>query len=137
LIIPTKGKKVVETPEWMSTVRADWDATENLSFGLQAKYVGERFTTDVNDEVVPSYTTVDFDARYDLTGLIGLPDAYVQVNVTNITDELYPINISSGTNALAIPDVNPGPGVNSRSGSPRTFGIGAPRTAVVTLGSKF
>lgn len=137
LILPTKGKKVVETPEWMFTARADWQATDAFSMGLQAKFVDERFTTDVNDEVVPSYTTVDFDARYDLTDLIGVKDAYVQLNVTNLTDELYPINISSGTNALLIADVNPGAPVNSRSGAPRTFGVGAPRTAVVTVGTKF
>lgn len=137
LIIPTAGKKVVETPEWMATVRGDWLVTENLSVGLQAKWVDERFTTDVNDELVPSYTVVDFDARYDLTDVFGVKNAYVQVNVSNLFDEEYPINISSGTNALPIADVNPNAGVNSRSGSPRTFGIGAPRTAVITLGTRF
>lgn len=57
--------------------------------------------------------------------------------MSNLFDEEYPINISSGTNALPIADVNPNAGVNSRSGSPRTFGIGAPRTAVITLGTRF
>lgn len=137
LVIPTRGKMVVETPEWMATVRADWQVSENLSVGLQAKYVDERFTTDVNDESVPAYTVVDFDARYDLTDTFGIRNAFVQVNVSNLLDEEYPINISSGTNALLIADVNSGPGVNSRSGSPRTFGIGAPRTAVITIGTRF
>ncbi len=137
LIIPTKGKKVVETPDWQASFRADWQVTQALSMGLQAKWVDERFTTDVNDEVVPSYTVVDFDARYDLTDTFGIKDAFVQVNISNLFDEEYPVNISSGTNALAIADVNPGPGVNSRSGSPRTFGIGAPRTAMITIGTRF
>jgi iron complex outermembrane receptor protein len=137
LVIPTKGKMVVETPEWMATLRADWQVSENLSLGLQAKYVDDRFTTDVNDESVPAYTVVDFDARYDLTDTFGIRNAFVQVNVSNLLDEEYPINISSGTNALLIADVNTGPGVNSRSGSPRTFGIGAPRTAVITIGTRF
>jgi iron complex outermembrane receptor protein len=137
LIIPTEGKQVVETPEWQFAFRGDWQATPYLSLGLQAKWVDERFTTDVNDEVVPSYTTVDFDARYDLTDTFGLQDAYLQFNVTNLFDEEYPINISSGTNALLIPDVNPGPGVNSRAGQARTFGLSAPRTMVLTLGTRF
>jgi iron complex outermembrane receptor protein len=137
LILPTQGKKVVETPEWQSTFRADWQVSEDLSLGLQAKWVDERFTTDVNDEKVPSYTTVDFDARYDLTNTFGIQDAFVQFNVSNMFDESYPINISSGTNALTIADVNPGPGVNSRSGSPRTFGLSAPRTMVLTVGTRF
>ena len=137
LIIPTQGKMVVETPEWMGSLRADWQVTKNLSLGLQAKYVDDRFTTDVNDESVPAYTVVDFDARYDLTDTFGIRNAFVQFNVTNLLDEEYPINISSGTNALLIADVNPNAGVNPRTGFPRTFGIGAPRTAVITLGTRF
>jgi iron complex outermembrane receptor protein len=138
LFLPTKDKRVVETPEWMYTARADWDVNEMFSFGLQAKFVDERFTTDVNDEILPSYTTVDFDARFDMTSFIALEDAYLQLNVTNLTDELYGINISSGTNAQTITDVNPDPLVtNNRTGTPRTFGIAAPRTIMVTLGTKF
>ena len=53
LILPTKGKKVVETPEWMYTLRGDWQVTNEFRMGLQAKYVDDRFTTDVNDEVIP------------------------------------------------------------------------------------
>jgi iron complex outermembrane receptor protein len=138
LVLPTEGKKVVETPDWMFTVRGDWQVTDQLRMGLQGKYVGVRYTTDVNDEEVPAYATLDFDARYDLTDLIGVKDAFVQLNVTNLTDELYPVNISSGTNALLIPDVNPDPVVtNPRTGAARTFGLGAPRTAVVTFGVGF
>lgn len=137
LIIATEGKKVVETPEWQATFRADWQPTDELSLGLQAKWVDERFTTDVNDEVVPAYTVVDFDARYDLTNTFGIKDAYVQFNVSNLLDEEYPINISSGSNALTIADVNPNAGVNPRAGQPRTFGLNAPRTMVLTLGTRF
>jgi iron complex outermembrane receptor protein len=138
LLLPTKDKRVVETPEWMYTARADWDVNELLSFGLQAKFVEERFTTDVNDEVLPSYTTVDFDARFDMASFVPIEDAYLQLNITNLTDEVYGINISSGTNAKTIADVNPNPTVvNNRTGTPRTFGIGAPRTVLVTLGTKF
>jgi len=137
LYIPTKDKRVVETPEWMYTARADWEMNDLLSFGLQAKYVGKRFTTDVNDEAVPSYTTLDFDARMDLTDFTGMRDTYLQFNVTNLTDEVYAVNISSGQNAVAIADINPTSAVTSRTGTLRTFGIAAPRTAVVTLGTKF
>ncbi len=121
----------------MYTARADWEMNDLLSFGLQAKYVGKRFTTDVNDEAVPSYTTLDFDARMDLTDFTGMRDTYLQFNVTNLTDEVYAVNISSGQNAVAIADINPTSAVTSRTGTLRTFGIAAPRTAVVTLGTKF
>ena len=128
-VLPTKGKKVVETPEWQATFRGDWQATEELSLGLQAKWVDSRFTTDVNDEEVPSYTVVDFDARYDLTKTFGIKDAYLQFNVTNLLDEEYAGNISSGTNAFDIPNV--------RTGLARTFSLGAPRTMVLTVGTRF
>ena len=138
LILPTQDKHVVETPDWMYTARADWQMNDLISLGLQAKYVGKRYTTDVNDESVPSYTTIDFDARMDLTDFTGMRDTYLQFNVTNLTDEVYGVNISSGTNALLIPDVNPDATVaNGRAGALRSFGISAPRTAVLTLGAKF
>ena len=41
-------------------------------------------------------------------------DAYVQVNVSNLTDEYYPINISSGTNALLIRGREPGSGCHQQ-----------------------
>lgn len=136
--LPTKGKNVVETPEWMYTARADWEMNDLLSFGLQAKYVGRRFTTDVNDEAVPAYTTVDFDARMDLTDFTGMRDTYLQFNVTNLTDEVYAVNISSGQNALLATLVNAtGAAAGTQAGALRTFGIAAPRTAVLTVGAKF
>lgn len=136
--LQTKGKNVVETPEWMYTARADWDMNDLLSFGLQAKYVGKRFTTDVNDEAVPSYTTLDFDARMDLTSFTGLRDTYAQFNITNLTDEVYAVNISSGQNALltTLVDAN-GAAAGTQTGTLRSFGIAAPRTAVLTVGAKF
>jgi iron complex outermembrane receptor protein len=135
--LPTAGKSLVETPDWTFSARADWDVTQDLSLGLQAKYVGDRFATDVNDEVAPAYTVVDFDARYDLTSLVGsLRDVYVQVNVTNLLEEDYVGNISSGNNATSIA-VSADPRVPLFTGSARTYSVGSPRTAMITLGVKF
>ena len=135
--LPTAGKTLVETPDWTFSTRLDWDVTEALSVGLQAKYVGDRFATDVNDEVAPAYTVVDFDARYDLTSLVGsVRDVYLQVNVTNLLDEEYVGNISSGNNATSIA-VSADPRVPLFTGSARTYSVGSPRTAMITLGVKF
>jgi iron complex outermembrane receptor protein len=135
--LPTAGKSLVETPDWTFSTRLDWDVTEALSVGLQAKYVGDRFATDVNDEVAPAYTVVDFDARYDLTSLVGsLRDVYLQVNVTNLLDEEYVGNISSGNNATSIA-VSADPRVPLFTGSARTYSVGSPRTAMISLGVKF
>ena len=94
--IPTKGKKVVETPEWTFAVRADLDVTENLHFGLQGKKVDERFATDLNDQVAPAYTVFDLDLTYKLE-FAGLQGAELQLNVTNLLDEDYFGSISSAT----------------------------------------
>lgn len=134
--LPTAGKTLVETPDWTFSARMDWDVTQALSLGLQAKYVGDRFATDVNDEVAPAYTVVDLDARYDLTDLVGVRDAYVQVNVTNLLDEDYLGNISSGNNATSIA-VSSDPRVPLFTGSARTYSVGSPRTAMISLGMKF
>ncbi|MFA4894351.1 TonB-dependent receptor [Brevundimonas sp.] len=136
--LPTKGKTLVETPDWTFSARADWDVTENLSVGLQAKYVGERFATDINDEVSEAYTVADMDVRYDLTDTFGIRGAYVQVNLNNLLDEDYLGNISTGNAVLAyarssdprVPD-------QAAASSGRTYSLGSPRTAQITLGMKF
>ena len=134
--LPTEGKALVETPEWTYAARVDWQVTQNFGMGLQAKYTGERFVTDVNDEVSPEFTVVDFDARYDLSDVFGAKNAFLQFNITNLFDEEYQGNFSTGTNATAI-DVDPGPGTVIRAGQARTASVGAPRTAVITLGTRF
>ena len=134
--LPTAGKELVETPDWTIAARADYDVTQNLSVGLQAKYVGERFSTDVNDEVFDAYTVVDFDARYDMTDVLNIKDAFVQLNVTNLLDEEYQANISSGTNALPVAQ-SADRRVPDRSGSGRTASVGAPRTWLISIGTRF
>ena len=133
--LQTQGKKVVETPDWTFSTRVDWDPTENFHVGLQAKYVGDRFATDVNDEVAPSYVVADLDVRYDLPN-ISIQGAYVQLNVTNLFDEDYLGNISQGNNGLAAV-VSSDPRVPLRGGLARTYSLGSPRTVQMTVGLKF
>ena len=60
------GKKLVETPEWTFAARMDMHVTEDFHFGLQAKKVDDRFSTDNNNEIAPGYTVVDLDLNYAL-----------------------------------------------------------------------
>jgi iron complex outermembrane receptor protein len=110
------GKQLVETPEWTYTARIDMDATEDLKIGLQAKKVGDRFSTDLNDEIAPGYTVVDVDVNWGFK-LPGFERAELQLNVTNLLDEEYFGNISSGTGGNSV----------------GFFSIGAPRTFVASL----
>ena len=117
VFIPTAGNQLVETPEWQYAVRADYSIGA-FDFGLQGKYVGERFGNDINTEVAPDFAIWDLDARYTLTPT-GAPEMWLQLNVTNLFDEEYLADISTNTTGNA------------------SYQLGAPRTAMVTLNVAF
>lgn len=124
--LATKGKKQVETPEQMFSLRASYKFNDVFSAGVQGKYTGERWVTDVNDLKVDAYTVVDMDARFDFSTL-GLKGTYLQVNVTNLFDEQYYSTI--GSRASATP---------GQLGYGRPFaGVGAPRTVMASLRYSF
>lgn len=131
---PTRGKELVETPDWTFGLRAYYD-TEWFSLGAQAKYTGERWSTDVNDEKTDDYITVDLDARLKLDNM-GFEGSYLQFNVRNLFDEEYLGSISSREHAQPL-NVYPGAGTFLRNGSAPTYSIGAPRTFMVTLRGRF
>jgi len=119
-ISPTKGKQLVETPEWTFAARADLALGEHFTAGLQGKYVDKRPGTDTNDEFAPSYTVWDLDAAYTFeVGAFKKLEA--QLNVTNLFDEEYFGSISSGTGG----------------GSVGFYYIGAPRTVLLSLKAGF
>ena len=125
-LLPTAGKELVETPDMMFAFRANYDFNEMFSAGVQAKYTGERWITDVNDLKDDAFTVVDADARIDFAPL-GYEGTYFQINVTNVFDEKYYGGL--GTRASATP---------GELGYGRPFGqIGAPRTVVGTLRMAF
>ena len=94
----TKGKFVVETPEWQYGGRIEFDV-KPVRMGIQAKHVGPRWATDVNDVKVVGYTVVDADARLSLEKFMG-KKSYLQVNVTNLLNEHYFGNLSTQINAF-------------------------------------
>ena len=120
--LATKGKKQVETPEQMYSLRASYQFNDVFSAGIQGKYTGERWVTDVNDLKVDAYTVVDLDARFDFAAL-GFEGTYLQINVINITDEDYYGSLGTVTSAT--------PG---QPGYGRPFAqVGAPRTMMASL----
>jgi iron complex outermembrane receptor protein len=116
----TKGKQLVETPRWTYSARAEYEPTEDVRMGLQVKKTGDRFGTDLNDEIAAGYTVADFDVSYSFK-FPGVDSAQVQVNVTNLTDEEYFGNISSGTGGNSV----------------AFYSIGSPRTATATFKVNF
>jgi iron complex outermembrane receptor protein len=114
--LATKGKKLVETPDWTYALRADYEFSEQFRIGLQGKYVGERAATDLNDEFAPSYTVWDLDASYSVAVSDGARLS-AQLNVINLLDEEYFGSISSGTGGTNV----------------AFYAIGAPRTMMISL----
>ncbi len=124
--LQTKGKKQVATPEQMFALRASYQFNEVFSVGVQGKYTGEQWVTDVNDLAVDAYTVVDLDARIDFDTL-GMPGTYLQFNVTNLLDEEYYSTLGTGASST--------PG---QLGYGRRFaGVGAPRTMMASLRFSF
>lgn len=121
-ILPIKGNQLVETPKNQYGLRADYRG-EIFSAGMEIKRVGDRFSTDLNDEVAPGYTVVNLNARYNLDK-IGLRGSYFQLNWSNVFNEKYLGNISSQTNANPVIASN---GTTVSANFP-TYSVGAPST---------
>jgi iron complex outermembrane receptor protein len=132
--LPTKGKKLVETPDWQWFQRLEWSPIQPLTLGVQGKWVGKRYSTDVNDEQTPDYQVWDLDARWMLPEINGKQRTYIQFNVTNLFDEKYLGSITSQTNAQAIKAANGT--VISAATAPR-YALGAPRTFQFTIHTEF
>ncbi|OYY68781.1 MAG: hypothetical protein B7Y44_07845 [Sphingomonadales bacterium 28-55-16] len=133
--LPTKGKRVVETPKWTLGYRASVEFGP-ASAGLQVKYVSDRFATDLNDIKSGAYTTADFDARFNLE-TIGLKNSWLQLNVTNIFDRFYLANlgtqIAGPANNGLVTISGLAAGASIPGGSAPNFSIGAPRTVSGTV----
>jgi iron complex outermembrane receptor protein len=144
----TEGNEFVETPKWQFGGRVQVDVGP-VSVGVDAKYVGRRWSTDDNGRTLAlassggqtagqpfiltnlgdapispngrtdSYTTVDADARISLESL-GLEKTSLRLSVLNVFDKYYFGNINTQS---------------TLSGGPR-YSIGSPRTfqASVTVG---
>lgn len=120
--VPTAGKELVETPRWTYGGRAELSA-DDVVLGLQAKYVSQRWSTDVNDERAPSYLVVDADVRVNFSSSI-----YLQANLTNVFNKQYLGGVA--TSRFSADTTKP-------YGALPLYTIGAPRTFQLTLRKTF
>ncbi|WP_341713901.1 TonB-dependent receptor domain-containing protein [Erythrobacter sp.] len=95
-----------------------------FEFGLQAKRTGKRYINDENlplsgygSATVSGYTLVDLDARWNLGETPWGNQAAIQLNITNLFDELYVGGFGGSLNAGSSPFVQ----------------IGAPRAASLSF----
>lgn len=130
--LPTTGKQLTGIPEWMFNFGLDYNITDRLNLNLNAKYVGDRYYTFVNDDIAPSYTVWNASLRYDLPWL--KEGTYLQLNAVNLFDEKYLHGTNFQNNANELFD-NTGTKVNPSNAV--SYQLGAPRTVSLTLRTQF
>ncbi|BEV71445.1 TonB-dependent receptor [Paludibacterium sp. THUN1379] len=117
--LPTSGKYFPMTPNWMAALSLQY-AQGPFFARTNIKHTGKQYATLVNDEAVPEYTTVDFDAgyRFNSVGLVKNPT--IKLNLSNVFNTSYRVpSLSSG--------------VKSQSSDGVYYNLGAPRAIAVTL----
>jgi catecholate siderophore receptor len=93
------GRTPRELPENMFSLWNAFQVTDRFGLGIGATYQDESFVNNANSAVLPSYTRVDAAAYYDVSEKLRL-----QLNVENLTDELYfPTSHSTHQATVAAP----------------------------------
>lgn len=123
----TRGKREGGSPKWMFGGRAQ-GTIGLVDLGVQAKYTGARFINDENLPVyvcaastvggicpsaaqkqvygaqIPSYVTVDLDARINLGKLVNNNKTFFQLNVSNLFDEFYVGGLTGSGGFVGLPN---------------------------------
>ncbi len=80
-----KGGEPREIPEYTASLWATYEVNDRFGIGFGVTTQGEsNIKNDKPGLILPDYTRVDFAAYYDLAD-----DLSIQLNVENVTDELY------------------------------------------------
>lgn len=95
------GLRPRELPENMFSMWNKYQVSNNFGLGLGVTYQDESFINNSNKAVLPSYTRFDAAAYYDISEKLR-----VQLNVENLTDELYFPNSHSTHQATVAAPLN-------------------------------
>lgn len=107
-VVPTGGKQVPGSPQWLNKTVATLDL-DPVQVQLFGDYIGKRYATYTNDASVPSIFLLNGRAAVQLGSFIGLPSAELSVNVTNITDKKgwLSVVVGSATNTYNVYPIPP------------------------------
>ena len=78
------GRSPRELPEHLFSVYGHWKATDRLGLGLGVIHQDDSFINNANSATLPGYTRFDASAFFDFSDTMR-----IQINVENLTDELY------------------------------------------------
>lgn len=126
--LPTKGKDAVRSPRWQSGIGVDYD--DGTYFGnLGVKHVASQYSTFMNDQSIPAYTTVDATIGFRLPDLSYAKKPEIRLNLLNLFDRHYLSGVASPTvNALSTKGV---------AGTAPTYYVANGLTAFVTITTAF
>jgi iron complex outermembrane receptor protein len=130
--LPTNGKEMTLTPKYKAGLSAQYE-TGAWYARLKVKYTGKQWATMTNDELVPAYTLVGFDAGYQFPNTGWMKKPTLRLNVANLLDKQYRNPSSFNvTNAQAY-----GPSNALYSGKNVFYYMGAPRFTSITFSADF
>ena len=95
------GRTPRELPENTFSIWGAYEVNEVFGVGLGATYQDESFINNGNSATLPSYTRIDASAYYEVSD-----DLRVQLNIENLTDELYFPNAHSTHQATVAEPLN-------------------------------
>lgn len=129
--LPTSGKKLPDFPSAMLAASVQYSTGPYL-LALSGKYVASSFSTLVNDEEVPGYTTFNLNAAYRFESSTFFKNTTLRFNMSNIFNQRYLLlNAGSGSSIQTTIDTT-----KTGAGQP-TYYVGAPRFSSITLSSDF
>lgn len=136
--LQTSGKQMPDTPQWLASLSLQY-TTGPFYASAQGRYVGQRYTTLVNDDSIGGYTLFDLGAGYRFNKTLFLQTPTIRFQLLNLFDRKYlsmtgPSGSSFTTNANATTGTN---GAAIAAASAPLFYVGAPRTFQVSLSSDF
>ena len=95
------GRTPRELPENTFSIWNAYQVSDVLAIGFGATYQDESFINTSNSAILPSYTRFDASASYDVSDTLR-----VQLNIENLTDELYFPNAHSTHQATVAAPLN-------------------------------
>ncbi len=90
-----------ELPEDNFSIWNSFQLSSSFGLGLGLTYQGESFSDNGNSTTLPDYTRIDASAYYDVSEKLRL-----QVNIENLTDELYFPNSHTANNITVGAPIN-------------------------------
>jgi iron complex outermembrane receptor protein len=119
--LQTAGKAYPLDPDWLFGLSLQYERPQWYA-RLKAKMTGSNYATLTNDERVPAYTLVDFDAGYRFNDAYFMKKPTLRLNISNLLDRKY-------RNAASLQ--------TSSSVSTVYYYLGAPRLISLTFSADF